>query len=727
MQASCSRDGKGRSPRSVRGAAVVAGIISGAAALLGICPGLTLAQSRSIDTRDASPTRPTLRVASFTSLIPIQRQAFADAWAASSGVAVEFEAVDRVMDGLRAQVASGAPRWQVVDMNLPDALAACRDALIEPLDRSALSGGSKHSAAEGDFLPGVVSRCAVGNLAWSSVIAHRADVHAPGDSAPVATRGSASAAEPTGASGSRPGAGPSPLTIAALFDTTRFPGKRALNPYPFMNLERALVADGVAPSQVYAVLATREGEDRAFARLRALAPHIEWLGPELRPLDALREGRAAFAAVNNGSLFRAQFESGQALQTIWDAQAWTLDVWVIPRGAPERERALAFIAAAVSGPAQAAQARSTSWGPVRTTAVPLVGRHPQLGIEMAPHLVAAAPNISRAIALDPVFWARHQARLGMRFQREFGVYRAPYAESGTGASATVLDCEDCPEMVLLPPGRFLMGSSAAVTDREQHAVERVRDERPRREVTIAHRLAVSRYEVTRRQFAAFARATGFRAKADCWVKFNGGGGGKAPGRTWEAPGGDGPGIAAQTDDHPVICVGWDDAVAYADWLQRTTGKPYRLLTEAEWEYAALGSTTPVSESLRPWGDDLALACRFANAPDLNVERVKPQGVAARCDDGFARTAPVGTFTPNGFGLHDTMGNVWEWVADCWRDRYDATPTDGSRAPDFPACKRGMRGGSWSETSIKFRTAARGKGLVDDRGDSIGIRVGYTIQ
>ena len=289
------------------------------------------------------------------------------------------------------------------------------------------------------------------------------------------------------------------------------------------------------------------------------------------------------------------------------------------------------------------------------------------------------------------------------------------------------DCADCPQMVTIPPGLFMMGSTPEKTDLEKHEAARVKDERPRHEVKIAYSLAVSRTEVTKAEFAKFSKATNFPAKPDCWVKYNGQmAGGKDKGRTWDSPGVDGPGITPYADNHPVICVGWDDAVSYATWLAKTTGKPYRLLTESEWEYAAGGSTKPVAETLRPWGDSPHETCTYGNGPDETVNNVMPNRQVMNCNDGHARTAPVASYKPNAFGLYDTMGNVWEWVADCWAESYKGAPADGSAVLDTLGCKRGMRGSSWSESLLKFRTAARGKGLVDDRGDSIGIRVGYTL-
>ena len=125
-----------------------------------------------------------------------------------------------------------------------------------------------------------------------------------------------------------------------------------------------------------------------------------------------------------------------------------------------------------------------------------------------------------------------------------------------------------------------------------------------------------------------------------------------------------------------MCVNWDDVKAYVAWLSSMTGKPYRLLSEAEWEYAARGGT----RTSRYWGDDASAQCAHANGADgtLKAHYSNWAWVVASCRDGFVHTAPVGSFSSNGFGLHDVLGNVWEWVEDCWNERYVGAPADGSR-------------------------------------------------
>ena len=283
------------------------------------------------------------------------------------------------------------------------------------------------------------------------------------------------------------------------------------------------------------------------------------------------------------------------------------------------------------------------------------------------------------------------------------------------AGQTFRDCPNCPEMVVVPAGTFRMGS----TDRE---VGRRDNEEPRREISIKS-LAVGRFEVTRSQFAEFVDATRRDMASGCslWtrsldpeIRHRAA---RSDKHSWRDPG------FAQTDDHPVTCVSWEDARAYMQWLSVRTGQPYRLLTEAEWEYAArAGSAAAFSFS----GNANAL-CRFGNGADLALQRVRPEWSIVNCDDGHVNTAPVGSFTPNAFGLYDMHGNVWEWVQDCFRWTYDTGRTDG-RAVDPRVCRplRVMRGGSWGNEPALLRSAARGDFWAHFRGNVSGIRVARSL-
>jgi formylglycine-generating enzyme required for sulfatase activity len=174
----------------------------------------------------------------------------------------------------------------------------------------------------------------------------------------------------------------------------------------------------------------------------------------------------------------------------------------------------------------------------------------------------------------------------------------------------------------------------------------------------------------------------------------------------------------QGENEPVVCVSWDDSQAYIEWLNRETGKKYRLPTEAEWEYAARGGTT----ASRYWGENPDQACGYANVADQSAKRKNSGWTVHDCDDGYAETAPVGSFKPNGFGLHDMLGNVWEWNQDRWHEDYKGAPNDGGAWETGGSSIRVFRGGSWSLNPWFCRSAYRNGLDPDYRIDYLGFRL-----
>ena len=177
-------------------------------------------------------------------------------------------------------------------------------------------------------------------------------------------------------------------------------------------------------------------------------------------------------------------------------------------------------------------------------------------------------------------------------------------------------------------------------------------------------------------------------------------------RSRTVPGSSSPVSAQDMDRHPVTGVAWDESVAYLDWLSRETGHRYRLPSEAEWEYAARAG----SSSRYPFGDDPSKLCSYGNVADKALGAVYRAYDVVACSDGFAGIAPVGRFEANAFGLHDMLGNVKEWVADCWRDSYRNAPATGQARGG--ACEaRAVRGGAWDSTSealtVSYRTFSSG--------------------
>jgi formylglycine-generating enzyme required for sulfatase activity len=254
-------------------------------------------------------------------------------------------------------------------------------------------------------------------------------------------------------------------------------------------------------------------------------------------------------------------------------------------------------------------------------------------------------------------------------------------------------------MVVVPAGTIAIGSvpgdpAAAGTPADVAIMEH-----PRHQVRIARPFAVSRTEITRGAYAAFVAATGRPDGETCYAWSVAAGAWQNQGDlTWRAPG------FPQRDDEPVVCVSWDDAAAYAAWLSALTRRPYRLLSEAEWEYAARAGK-PAAR----YGD--GALCAIANVSDRTRAGQhglsQSESVTAPCDDGFVATSPVATFVANAFGLHDMLGNVWEWTADCAHDSYEGAPQDGSVWVDGGDCKqRSNRGGAWADPPWRVRSALR---------------------
>lgn len=259
-----------------------------------------------------------------------------------------------------------------------------------------------------------------------------------------------------------------------------------------------------------------------------------------------------------------------------------------------------------------------------------------------------------------------------------------------------------PDMVRIPAGTFLMGSPATEEGRTDH-------ESPQRQVTIAA-FAISRTEITVEQFRQFVQDQDYhQGKAyRTTVEQNGKGcsawntekkqSEQLPERNWSNPGFD------QNDDHPVVCVTWNDAQGYVAWLSHRTGLNYRLPTEAEWEYTARAGTT----APRYYPDDRQ--CDYANGFGQEAQSIiDSDRTSANCADGYVYTAPVARFAHNPFGLFDMLGNVAEWTQDCWHDNYTHTPIDGSawlEANGGDCNSRVVRGGSWYYKPQDLRSATR---------------------
>jgi formylglycine-generating enzyme required for sulfatase activity len=285
-------------------------------------------------------------------------------------------------------------------------------------------------------------------------------------------------------------------------------------------------------------------------------------------------------------------------------------------------------------------------------------------------------------------------------------------------------------VVVLEPGSFTMGSPPDERGRPYL------NEGPPRTVSIAYRLAVGRTEVTRREFWAFVSSTGYRTEAERNVGAVGEVGClmfQPRGAQWYARTSWLTHTFTQVEDHPAACVSWNDVQEYVKWLNKVSEvKGWRLLSEAEWEYAARAGTTTTF----PWGDDWRRGqrCRFANWGDATARRALEGAdelwpYVQDCHDGYSHAAPAGKFQPNRWGLHDMPGNVREWVQDCYdHDAYSGkAPSDG-RAHEVSGCEsRVVRGGSWIQFSLNsLSPASRDGHPVYWRFGHVGFRLARTV-
>jgi formylglycine-generating enzyme len=274
---------------------------------------------------------------------------------------------------------------------------------------------------------------------------------------------------------------------------------------------------------------------------------------------------------------------------------------------------------------------------------------------------------------------------------------APVPDPGT----VIRDCPTCPAMVVLPGGRFKQGSARAEGGSAF--------ETPLHWVVIGPSLSMSSNVVTVDDFQQFIADTG-RDMQGCdtydgdWKH--------RPDNSWKIPG------FPQTGTHPVTCVSWNDAKAYAGWLSTKTGHVYRLPSASEWEYAARAG----GEAVQPWSADGSTACATANVADTSAAQRYPGWTVFACSDGYVYTAPVGSFKANSFGLNDMLGNVFQWTEDCWHADYTGAPVDGSARSDGDCSEHELRGGSWFSTPAYVRANYRNHFAADYRTSSVGIRL-----
>ncbi len=290
---------------------------------------------------------------------------------------------------IKSQVESGNVSWDIVDVELSDAIRACDEGLALELDHSTLPAGSDGTAAKQDFLPQALQDCAVANIVWATVFAYDDRQFAAG--------------------------APRPTTMVDFFDTKKFPGKRGMRRNPKVTLEFALYADGVPLDTIYYALETERGVRRAFRKLDTIKDDIVWWEAGAQAPQLLADQEVLMTTAYNGRVFDAAVSENKPFVVVWDGQIYDYDLWIVVKGAPNQEAALDFLKFSTETEQLAKQASYISYGPARQSSIPLIGKHHSAGIEMAPHMPTAPNNFATALQNDFVFWADHADELNERF------------------------------------------------------------------------------------------------------------------------------------------------------------------------------------------------------------------------------------------------------------------------------------------------------------------------
>ncbi|MBN2742207.1 MAG: ABC transporter substrate-binding protein [Rhodobacteraceae bacterium] len=316
-----------------------------------------------------------------------QVEAYNKPFTAATGIDVNMEAADNPGTPIKAQVEANNVSIDVADVEKSDAVRLCDEGLLEPIDPATdLAAAPDGTPASEDFIDGALTDCAVANIVWSTVMAYNTDK----------VKGT-------------------PTTIADFFDTKKFPGKRGLRKSAKATMEMALMADGVPAADVYKVLSTPEGVDRAFKKLDTIKNDIVWWDAGAQPPQLLADGEVVMTTAYNGRIFNAKVAENQPFKIVWDGQVLDFDLFVIPKGAPHMKEAKEYLKFATSTPQLANQAKWISYGPARKSSAPLVGLYQDGKTEMGPEMPTAEANMKNALVNDFEFWADHDTELSERF------------------------------------------------------------------------------------------------------------------------------------------------------------------------------------------------------------------------------------------------------------------------------------------------------------------------
>lgn len=315
-----------------------------------------------------------------------QVEAYNKPFAAEKGVTVTMLPADNPATPIKAMVEAGNVTIDVADVELSDAVRLCDEGALEVIDHASLPAAPDGTPATEDFVDGALtSECAVANIVWSTVVSY--------DNTKVSGLDS----------------------IDDFFNLADFPGKRGLRKGAKANLEMALMADGVPAAEVYDVLNTPEGVDRAFAKLDTIKNDVVWWEAGAQPPQLLADGEVVMSTAYNGRIFNAAVGEGKPFSILWDGQIMDFDLFVVPKGAPNKDMAMEYIKFATDTQRLADQAKWISYGPARKSSAPFVGLFQDGKTEMASHMPTAPENLANALVNDFEFWADRDVELNERF------------------------------------------------------------------------------------------------------------------------------------------------------------------------------------------------------------------------------------------------------------------------------------------------------------------------
>ena len=282
---------------------------------------------------------------------------------------------------VKTQVEADNIQWDVIDQTPQDAIRGCDEGLYVELDHSMWKPAPDGTPATEDFVEGALGECFVGNISWATVPAYdRSKID-----------------------------GDPPATMADFWDVEKYPGRRGLRKVPRVNLEWALMADGVANEDIYSVLGTEDGQNRAFAKLNEIKDHVVWWEAGAQPPQMLADGEVVMTTAYNGRLFNAMYKEGKPFEIMWGPQVFDIDTYVVVKGSPNLEATLKFLQFCTSAEALADTTNYISYGPLRKSSSAFVNP------DILPHLPTAPENFKTALTYDSDFWADHVDDLTERF------------------------------------------------------------------------------------------------------------------------------------------------------------------------------------------------------------------------------------------------------------------------------------------------------------------------